>query len=209
MSSKTKPEEPLAPLLNGVNVDELSPKIAREIKSKFIDEDGFLTEPSAIVNDDANKNNEKRQKRSRSSKGRPVKAGASEPKIFQEISAKSRKIPGAAKRKNSPPQDKRVKCPLCEHKTEYAVLFVHIQMRHPEKNPKMVMAEFNRKFKGNQATTRYEEDMNELVNEYEKLKQGQDESRDGGKYLGHMRREQGKFGSLPLHDNYSDDADAK
>ena len=43
----------------------------------------------------------------------------------------------------------------------------------------------------------------------ESFRQSLYESSDGGKYLGHMRREwDGKFGSLPLYDDYSDESDA-
>lgn len=43
----------------------------------------------------------------------------------------------------------------------------------------------------------------------EALRQSFDEPIDGGKYLGQMRREwDGKFGSLPLYDDYEDEADA-
>ena len=45
--------------------------------------------------------------------------------------------------------------------------------------------------------------------EEEALRQSLDEQIYGGKYLGHMRREwDGKFGSLPLYDDYEDEADA-
>ncbi|MBU6362340.1 MAG: hypothetical protein KGS46_20205 [Chloroflexi bacterium] len=43
----------------------------------------------------------------------------------------------------------------------------------------------------------------------ESLWQSSDESSYGDKYLGHMQREwDGKFGSLPLYDDYGDEADA-
>lgn len=43
----------------------------------------------------------------------------------------------------------------------------------------------------------------------EALIQSHDEPRDGGKYIGHMRREfDGKFGSMPLYDDYGDEANA-
>ena len=35
-----------------------------------------------------------------------------------------------------------------------------------------------------------------------------DEPRDGSKNLGHMARENGRFGSYPLHDDYDDESDA-
>jgi hypothetical protein len=105
----------------------------------------------------------------------------------------------------------RVKCPLCKYKTEYKVLFVHIQVSHPEVNPKIVMAKFNRVNRSNNRDNLrgYQDELNELVKDYERLKQGQDEPRDGGKYMGHMRREHGRFGSLPLSDDYSDESDAE
>jgi hypothetical protein len=104
-----------------------------------------------------------------------------------------------------------VKCPFCKHRTQYNVLYVHLQVSHPEVNPKIVMSKFNRTHRNSDPSRKqsYEDDLNDLVREYERLKQGQDEPRDGGKYLGHMRRERGKFGSLPLYDDYSDEADAQ
>jgi hypothetical protein len=43
----------------------------------------------------------------------------------------------------------------------------------------------------------------------EAFHQSFDESRDGSKGLGHMRRESnGRFGSYPLHDDYSDESDS-
>jgi hypothetical protein len=104
-----------------------------------------------------------------------------------------------------------VKCPLCKHRAAYKVLFTHLQVSHPEINPKIVMAKFNRvnshNARGN--LSRYQEELNDLVKDYERLKQGLDEHRDGGKYMGHMRREHGRFGSLPLYDDYSDESDAE
>jgi endogenous inhibitor of DNA gyrase (YacG/DUF329 family) len=41
----------------------------------------------------------------------------------------------------------------------------------------------------------------------EALRQSLDERRDGGKYLGYMSRESGKFGSLPLYDDYGDESE--
>lgn len=43
--------------------------------------------------------------------------------------------------------------------------------------------------------------------ELEKLKQSQDEPRDGSKYWGHVRREHGRFGSHPLMDDYGDESE--
>lgn len=106
-------------------------------------------------------------------------------------------------------QPNLVKCPLCKHRTQYNVLFVHIQVSHPEKNPKIVMAEFNREYEKKKSEDKIDRELNGLVKDYEKLKQSQDESRDGGKYLGYMSRENGKFGSLPLYDDYSDESDSE
>ena len=100
-------------------------------------------------------------------------------------------------------------CPLCKHRTQYNVLFVHIQVSHPEKNPKLVMAEYNREHKKRYKEEKIEKEMGQLVSEYEKLKQSHDEPRDAGKYLGFMIRENGRFGSLPLHDNYSDESNSE
>lgn len=106
-------------------------------------------------------------------------------------------------------QPNLVKCPLCKHRTQYNVLFVHIQVSHPEKNPKIAMAEFNREYEKKKSEDKIDRELNGLVKDYEKLKQSQDESRDGGKYLGYMSRENGKFGSLPLYDDYSDESDSE
>lgn len=54
----------------------------------------------------------------------------------------------------------------------------------------------------------------ELINRYFSIteqkaqQESDDEPRDGSKYLGFMSREQGRFGSYPLHDNYDDESDA-
>ncbi len=130
---------------------------------------------------------------------------------FYEKTGDRLQLSKTGKNEHSTKEGNLVKCPLCEHRTQYNVLFVHIQVSHPEVNPKIVMAKFNQVYKGNKPIEkdRYENELNELVKERERLKQGQDEPRDGGKYMGHMRREQGKFGSLPLYDDYSDEADAE
>jgi hypothetical protein len=47
------------------------------------------------------------------------------------------------------------------------------------------------------------------VSAKETFRQADDEQRDGGKYIGFMRRERGKFGSRPIHDDYSDESDAE
>lgn len=43
----------------------------------------------------------------------------------------------------------------------------------------------------------------------ESLEQAYLETRDGGKYLGYMARENGRFGSLPLYDDYGDESEAE
>ncbi len=42
-----------------------------------------------------------------------------------------------------------LKCPLCEHRTEYPMMYDHIVICHPARNAKIVMAEFNRQLNGN------------------------------------------------------------
>jgi hypothetical protein len=101
-----------------------------------------------------------------------------------------------------------VYCPLCDHVVQYKMLFAHIEETHPEQQAKLIMAEFNRKYRKQQEDEKIERDLDHLVSEYERLKQSHDEPRDAGKYMGFMSRENGKFGSLPLHDNYSDESDA-
>jgi hypothetical protein len=104
-----------------------------------------------------------------------------------------------------------VKCPLCKHRTQYNVLFVHLQVSHPEVNPKIVMSKFNKvnRSKDYANLSRYQDELQEIVKDYERLRQGLDEPRDGSKHVGHMRREwNGQFGSFPLHDDYGDEAEA-
>lgn len=35
-----------------------------------------------------------------------------------------------------------------------------------------------------------------------------DDGRDGSKYIGQFARENGRYGSMPMHDDYSDEGDA-
>ena len=69
-------------------------------------------------------------------------------------------------------QDKLVKCPFCPHETEYNVLFVHLQVSHPEMNPKIVMAAYNRVYrnKNGEDITEYKFALDKLVNDYQDIK---------------------------------------
>jgi hypothetical protein len=40
----------------------------------------------------------------------------------------------------------------------------------------------------------------------QQLEQSSDEPFDGGKYWGHIERENGRFGTLPLYDDYSEES---
>lgn len=67
--------------------------------------------------------------------------------------------------------DHRIICPLCDHKMRYSILFAHIQALHPEKNAKLVMAEYNRKYReqrAQQENEKIERELCHLVGEYEK-----------------------------------------
>lgn len=101
---------------------------------------------------------------------------------------------------------KWLQCPLCNYQNRYQFLFTHIESTHTEVNPKIVMAKLNREIKQRCLEDQQSNSLDHLVRDYEKLHQSQDEPRDAGKYAGYMSRENGKFGSLPLYDNYSDEA---
>ncbi len=70
-------------------------------------------------------------------------------------------------------QSNLVKCPLCQQMMQYDVLYVHIQVSHPEIDSKLVMTKFKRLYKNKDRSVqhRYEEEMNGLLQRYEKLKQ--------------------------------------
>jgi cold shock protein len=80
-------------------------------------------------------------------------------------------------------------CPQC--KKSFTNLKKHIAKKHPKSR------------KGSQTTSQ-----NRSLDS-EKMLQSNDESRDGGKYLGFISREDGKFGSLPLYDDYGDESNAE
>jgi len=73
-------------------------------------------------------------------------------------------------------QSSNVKCPLCQQMTQYNDLPVHIQVEHPEIDSKIVMTKFKRLYKNKDRSVqhRYEEEMNGLLQRYEKLKQKND-----------------------------------
>jgi hypothetical protein len=187
-----------------------NPVLIEEIKQHVIDESGVLIAPSIMETEEPRRTRDERWKNVTPRQVSSKPEDYTPKKTFQNIVGKSRKIPGAFKGKLRT-QTENVKCPLCKHRTEYNVLIVHIQVSHPGLNPKKVMAEFNRNYRKGKPETHWEQnrDVNGPVQNHESLKQSQDETRDGGKYMGHMRRENGKFGSLPLYDDYSDEADAE
>lgn len=69
-----------------------------------------------------------------------------------------------------------VKCPLCEHTTRYKALHDHIRDSHPEIDPGLMMKRFSRanRSKDYENLCRYQDELNELVKEYDRLKRGQD-----------------------------------
>jgi len=74
-----------------------------------------------------------------------------------------------------------VKCPLCDHRARYRVMNIHIQASHSEVDPGLVIGRFHRvnRSKNYKNLLRYKQELNELIKEYERLKQAQEEPRDG------------------------------
>jgi hypothetical protein len=73
-----------------------------------------------------------------------------------------------------------VKCPLCEHTAQYILLRAHIAHKHPEIDPGPLMTRFNKVHMSTdyENLSRYRDELNELVKEYEWLKRAQDEPRE-------------------------------
>ena len=74
-----------------------------------------------------------------------------------------------------------VKCPLCEYRDRYRVMNIHIQVSHPEVDPGLMIKRFHKvnRSKDYENLLRYKDELNELIREYERLKQGHAETRDG------------------------------
>ena len=73
-----------------------------------------------------------------------------------------------------------VKCPLCEHTARFKALQDHLRASHPEIDSGLLMKRFSRmnRSKDYENLLRYRDELNELVREYVRLKQGQDECCD-------------------------------
>lgn len=199
-----------ASIIHGVEVQNAN--LIEEIKHRVIDESGILVNPDMLQADEHRRSRDERLQNVAVQSKRPSKPiDHSSKSAFQSIAESGNRIPGAYKGKKQLTGGSEISCPICRLPIQYSVMFVHIEVRHPHANPKIVMSRLNKLLRSNEPSERrkLEQDLNELAKEYERLRQSQDESRDGGKYLGHMRRERGKFGSLPLYDDYSDESSAE
>ena len=107
-----------------------------------------------------------------------------------------------------------VKCPHCMTSIRPDRLEKHIQTKCPKHTKKATRSD---QFESSQVKTAKPKNSISHVNQTaeeirigkESLWQSSDESSYGDKYLGYMQREwDGKFGSLPLYDDYGDEADA-
>ena len=112
------------------------------------------------------------------------------PQAFEELQKAAKGRPGKQKEKSvgtahTDPlrENPIVKCPLCEHMGRYNVLHIHIRDSHPEIDRRRVMTRFNKanRCKDVKNLSRYQAELNESIKEYERLKQGRDEPRDGSK----------------------------
>jgi hypothetical protein len=107
-----------------------------------------------------------------------------------------------------------VKCPNCMASVRPDRLEKHIQTKCPQRtNPTPQSDQFEssrvKTAKHKNGISHVNQTAEEIRIGKESLWQSSDESSYGDKYLGHMQREwDGKFGSLPLYDDYGDEADA-
>lgn len=144
--------------LQGVKVTQLSPEVATDL---YIDESGFLIHPHLLEADEPRKSRDERWGTVTFARRVLSKREASrEGNVFQRIAAgaNSMRVGGGRPRRpdvlpvTKGPRDIRhglLKCPLCEHQTEYSIMFDHIVVCHATRNAKLVMAEFNRKLREN------------------------------------------------------------
>lgn len=107
------------------------------------------------------------------------------------------------------PKYQPVICPICNRSMIYQELYDHIQANHPKENPKIILAKFKQVIRQRMGSSDYVDISNKPVNLEEAFSQSDDETRYAGKYLGYMRRESGKFGSLPLYDDYDDESNSE
>ncbi len=116
----------------------------------------------------------------------------------------SRKVASALRR--APGNQGLVKCPHCAAFVKVHNLERHIRKNHsentantePRKNKKGINYPNNQPKQNDTTPTAMQEAFEDAIYE----------ARDGGKYVGYLRREHGRFGSFPLYDDYGDDADA-
>lgn len=98
-----------------------------------------------------------------------------------------------------------VDCPVCKVKVSSKRLNKHLNKVH-NASKKEILNSSGKKVTHNDLPLTTEDKANVLP---ESFYQDLDEKRDGSKGLGHMRREwDGKFGSFPLHDDYSDESNS-
>ena len=112
-------------------------------------------------------------------------------------------------------------CPICDVDLLNPARFKrhlsevhHITISSPKsKSTKLIQAKHQMKHDKSQKEIKQQQLPSDIVpdgqegNIAEAFRQAFDEKRDGSKGLGHMRRESdGKFGSFPLHDDYSDES---
>lgn len=159
------------PILDGIEIH--STDVSNEIKKHVIDESGVLINPDLLREEQQPSLYERLGTVPLPYQKKAKHNNISAPNKFK--SSQKKKIPGSAKYYSQKElrQDNLVKCPFCQHKTEYNVLFVHLQVSHPEMNPKIVMARFNKVYRSNNNNDNAQNnaDLNELAMEYEKLKQ--------------------------------------
>lgn len=107
--------------------------------------------------------------------------------------------------------EKMTQCPYCSCRVRVDRLEKHIQKRCPVRRKESPQTD--KRVSSNKRQNMHQVSVSNMHNgsniEEEALRQSFDESIYGGKYLGHLRREfDGKFGSLPLYDDYGDESDA-
>jgi DNA-directed RNA polymerase subunit RPC12/RpoP len=110
-----------------------------------------------------------------------------------------------------------ISCPHCTAKVKSTRLQKHLAKVHPGRNLLNARTEkLSKPMQSNKSKRQMKSPNNaglswkeNQTNDLEALRQSFQEPRDGSKELGHMRREgDGKFGSYPLHDDYSDESEA-
>lgn len=102
------------------------------------------------------------------------------------------------------PSKRHYQCPFCSHHARLSRLKKHLKESHG------VMSYYPSKKKTSGESRKQERRTDELerfVNNTDELDIVNDDDADyGGKYLGHMRRESGKFGSLPLYEDHDEES---